>query len=64
MKQCHRHVRVHSNDVSLLSCRLGALATGETFPLRIRGRLAFIEDEVGSLFERVAAVLRVLEMAR
>jgi len=64
IKERYPKVRVHSNDVSLLSCGLGALATDATFPLRFRGRLAFVEEEVGSFFDRVAAVLVALEMAR
>jgi hypothetical protein len=36
---------VHSNDVSLLSCSLGALVTGAEFPIAFTGRLAFMECE-------------------
>ena len=50
-------VRVHSNDVSLVNCGLGEVAAGRAFPLRFRGRLGFIEDEVGSFFERATAIL-------
>jgi hypothetical protein len=35
---------VHSNDVSLLSCSLGALATGAEFLIAFKGRLAVIAD--------------------
>ncbi len=64
VKQRHPSVRVHSNDVSLLSCGLGALATGEAFPVRFKDRLGFVEDVVGeSFFDRVAAVVVALEMA-
>ena len=64
IKERHPKARIHSNDVSLLSCGLGALATGRTFPLTFRGRLDFVEAEVGSFTERVAAVLVALEMAQ
>ncbi len=64
IKERHPQVRVHSNDVSLLSCGLGALANGQTFPLTFRGRLDFVEAEVSSFTERVAAVLVALEMAQ
>src|SRR5271166_3548301 len=39
---------VHSNDVSLLSCSLGALVTGAEFPIAFTGRLAFMEDTLAS----------------
>ena len=45
------------NDVSLTSCSLGALATGVEFPIRFRGRLAFMED---ALTVRVASVANAL----
>jgi len=61
----HPSVRVHSNDVSLLSCSLGALATGAEFPITFTGRLAFMQDALaGQPFTaRVAAVEVALEMA-
>ena len=64
IKERDPSARIHSNDVSLLSCGLGALATGRTFPLTFRGRLDFVEAEVGSFADRVAAVLVALEMAQ
>ena len=64
IKERHPNARIHANDVSLLSCGLGALATGRTFPLTFRGRLDFVEAEVSSFTERVAAVLVALEMAQ
>ena len=64
IKERHPNARIHANDVSLLSCGLGALAKGQTFPLTFRGRLDFVEGEVGSFTERVAAVLVALEMAQ
>jgi hypothetical protein len=64
--QAHPTVAVHSNDVSLLTCSLGALATGATFDIAFKGRLAFIEDHVrqGRFAERAAAVQVALEMAK
>ncbi len=47
IEERHPSVRVHSNEVSLLSYGLGALATGSAFPLRFRGRPGSIEVEVG-----------------
>ena len=66
VRDVHPTVAVHSNDVSLLSCSLGALATGAAFPITFQGRLAFIEDLVaGEPFAvRVAAVEVALEMAK
>ncbi len=46
MKCRHWSVRLHSNDVSLLSCALGALATGVTFDLVFKERLGFVERKV------------------
>ncbi len=65
-KSVHPTVRVHSNDVSLLSCALGTLATGAEFPLAFTGRLAFMEEALaGEPFAaRVAAVQLALEMAK
>jgi DNA adenine methylase-like protein/GNAT domain-containint protein len=66
VKDVHPSVRVHSNDVSLLSCSLGAAATGTEFPITFTGRLAFIEEALaGQPFKaRVAAVEVALEMAK
>ncbi len=44
VKDVHPSVRVHSNDLSLLSCSLGAAAIGTEFPITFTGRLAFIEE--------------------
>ena len=66
VKDVHPTVSVHSNDVSLLSCSLGALATGTEFAITFTGRLAFIEDALRgmSFLARVAAVEVALEMAK
>ena len=66
VRDVHPTVAVHSNDVSLLSCSLGALATGAEFPIAFKGRLAFIEDLIaGQPFAaRAAAVEVALEMAK
>jgi hypothetical protein len=62
----HPTVAVHSNDVSLLSCTLGTLATGGEFPIAFKGRLAFIEDLIAGqhFMARAAAVEVALEMAK
>ena len=66
VRDVHPTVAVHSNDVSLLSCSLGALATGAEFPIAFKGRLAFIEPLIaGQPFTaRAAAVEVALEMAK
>jgi hypothetical protein len=66
VKDVHPSVLVHSNDVSLLTCSLGALATGGAFPLTFTGRLAFMEAALAgrSFLDRVAAVEVALEMAK
>jgi len=64
VKERHPSVRVHSNDVSLLSCGLGALAVGDSFSIQFKDRLAFVENFIGAeFFDRVAAVVVALEMA-
>ena len=66
VKGVHPSVNVHSNDVSLLSCALGALATGTEFPIAFTERLAFIEPllEGWPFIARVGAVGVALEMAK
>ena len=66
VKDRYWSVKVHSNDVSLLSCGLGALATGADFPIGFTGRLAFVEDLVPAddFRQRMVAVLVALEMAK
>jgi hypothetical protein len=62
----HPGVRVHGNDVSLISCSLGALVTGAPFPMTFKGRLAFMEDHLAGrgLLERCAAIQVAQEMAK
>ena len=66
VRDVHPTVAVHSNDVSLLSCSLGALATRAEFPIAFKGRLAFIEGLVAGqpFVARAAAVEVALEMAK
>jgi len=40
-------VSIYSNDVSFLSCALGAAATGKSFPVRYTGELDFLEPYAG-----------------
>ncbi len=65
VKQWFPDVAVHSNDVSLLSCALGAAAVNEPFSIEFRDRLAFVEPHLeGRAFvDRAAAVLVALDMA-
>lgn len=66
VKQAHPSVKVYSNDVSLLTCSIGELALGRSFSLQFKERLAFVEDEIagGTFFDRVAAILVALDMAK
>lgn len=67
VKQRFPAVRVHGNDVSLLTCAIGTLVTKSDFPLRFTNRLAFVEELLGeraAFADRVAAVLVALEMSR
>ena len=59
-------VRVHSNDVSLLSVGIGKLLVGEAVDIRFIGRLEFLEPLLeGAPFERrVAGVAYALELAK
>ena len=66
VKQRCRSVKVHANDVSLLSCALGAPTTGASFRIAFRGRLGFIEEQIDpeAFQARLAAVLVGLQMAK
>jgi hypothetical protein len=66
VKARHWQVKVHSNDVSLLSCALGSLATGSAFEIRFKERLGFLEDLVDpeDFRARTAAVMVALAMAK
>jgi hypothetical protein len=66
IKMRHPTVRVHSNDVSLLTCSVGALAMGRTFDIRFRDELAFVEELMqGAGFERrVGAVMVACAMGQ
>ena len=44
VKDVHPSVRLHSNDVSLVSCTSGAVATGTELVIAFKGRIAFIEN--------------------
>jgi hypothetical protein len=66
VKQVHPDCRIHSNDVSLLSCSIGALAVAEPFPMSFKGRLAFIEGHLAGQapIARAAAIQVAQEMAK
>jgi hypothetical protein len=66
VRDVHPTIAVHSNDVSPLSCSLGALATGAEFPIAFEDRLASIEPPLAgqSFTARAAAVEVALEMAK
>jgi hypothetical protein len=59
-------LKVHSNDISLLSVALGRLAIRDPLIFTFTGRLAFIEDFLTGRapLERVSAILVAMEMAR
>jgi hypothetical protein len=65
IKQRFPDLPVHGNDVSLLSCALGALAAGDVFPITFRARAQFVEDlRLNTFRDRVCAVLALTEFAR
>lgn len=57
-------VRVHSNDVSLLTVGLGRLLLGQSNHFKFKGRLEFMEDPAMTPVERMAALLIALEMTK
>lgn len=61
----HPHAQLFSNDVSLLSCGIGAMALGLEFPVAFKERLGFVEDALnGAPFDvRVGAVLVACDLA-
>ena len=66
VKRRHPTLRVYSNDVSLVTCSVGALAKGRAFELRFKGELDWIEALAGgaSFADRVAAVWVAAAMAK
>ena len=62
----HPGCRVYSNDVSLLTCSIGALAMGREFDIRFKGELEFVEPAIAGLdFRgRVAAVMVASAMGK
>ena len=66
VKMRHPGCRVYSNDVSLLTCSIGALAKGREFDIRFKGALAFVEAAMaGQDFRsRVAAVMVASAMGK
>jgi len=60
IRQRFPDVPLFGNDVSLLSCALGALASGETLAFRLIERLAFLEEAlVGADYARRVAALAI-----
>jgi hypothetical protein len=66
VKMRHPQVRVHSNDVSLLTCSIGALAMRREFDIRFKGALQFVEEMLqdASFETRVAAVMVACAMGQ
>lgn len=67
IKMRHPQTRIYSNDVSLLTCSVGALAMKRDFEIRFKGELQFVEEMLGSSasFEnRVAAVMVACAMGQ
>ncbi len=66
VKMRHPGCRVYSNDVSLLTCSIGALAMGREFDIRFKGDLEFVEPAIAGLdFRgRVAAVMVACAMGQ
>jgi hypothetical protein len=66
LKTAHPLKVVRGNDVSLISCAIGAALTGREFPLKFIGRLEFIESEheLATFQDRVAALMVAMELSR
>lgn len=66
VKMRHPGCRVYSNDVSLLTCSIGALAMGREFSIAFKGALDFVEPAIDGLgFRgRVAAVMVAAAMGQ
>ena len=66
VKMRHPGCRVYSNDVSLLTCSIGALAKGREFVIRFKRELEFVEEAIAGLdFRgRVAAVMVAAAMGK
>lgn len=58
-------LKVHGNDISLISCAIGALVTNRAFPIKFHDRLDWLEELVKPDFrDRVAALMVILAMGR
>jgi hypothetical protein len=66
VKMRHPGCRVYSNDVSLLTCSIGALAMRREFAIRFKGQLEFVEEAIAGLdFRgRVTAVMVAAAMGK
>jgi hypothetical protein len=66
VKMRHPSCRVYSNDVSLLTCSIGAIAMRREFEISFKGQLEFVEEAIAGLdFRgRVAAVMVTCAMGQ
>ena len=66
VKMRHPGCRVYSNDISLLTCSIGALAKGREFEIRFKDKLEFVEEAIAGMdFRgRVAAVMVASAMGK
>ena len=66
VKRRHPALRVYSNDVSLLTCGVGALVKGREFDIRFKDELAWMEEHLRDVGfrARVAAVWVAAAMAK
>lgn len=67
LSQLSEAIEIHGNDVSLVTCALGMLAsTGDCFPITYKNELAGFEPHLvgAGARERVAAILVAGQMSR
>jgi hypothetical protein len=59
-------LEIHSNDVSLLTCAVGTLASGGTFDIRYKGALEWFEEHLADagFGDRVSALLVAGQISR
>lgn len=66
LSQSYDSLKIHSNDVSVYSAAIGALATGKPIDVSFRNTLEFVNDLIANSddMDRVSAVLVGCEMSR